>query len=677
MTDKPQFALLGVELPGQPNLLGLWDTSPGLVSFAAPTAPQEITWAVQLSEELQQAEAQVASGKVTLQKTLDALEDGDARLERLALSRQQVHFAAAPQEMPQPEASLLLNLQRLERGEAGVVSYGLAEDVESQFRAFLEQIGRLVSNYACAETRVKDLLIARTTVDWTGDFDTGWLAELTPALMKLHVGVLRLTLDSHMALLRMLAIIGFRAVALAPKIAGGPVLVLPALLRFLWDVIKEAQGAAGELISDQKEIDQAKQKEEAIPQTLRRGLVREDTSIHFALAPGEQAPADFTYLPFGTRTLRLRVVSTGQTGQAVRLRPAVTARWRDGQKGLFLGYADRGDLFHVTWGEGQEEGLPVDPNGETTLFFNLTHLGPEIPDNVTLTLVADSGTRRNEQGQEEPLVVARRVIKLHPPADLEAVRQAYRLEWQGEELVSAGGQAVPYYLSRWWPSGQITYRPTTAGTKPPQLVCRLAAGTSNRLLVYLRAGEKLTPLAAITDSRNSGFFAQGRARGELYALEGTRLWVLRLWFSWQGWEAGAGPWYRLPDQERIDVLFEDSRQRPYLACVDVNERETWAEVPDEAQLPLEAEIGMSLGDKAGELWDRLVSAISGRDDSLPYPYNPLVNVIWRAEERTSEVMTSFSAGWLPQTVKLRSVVAQDPLLISTDVRQEVGQVRTW
>jgi hypothetical protein len=672
MADQPQFALLGVDLPGQPNLLGLWDTSPGVVSFAVGAEAQP-TWVVQLPEDPQQAEAQLAAGQETLQRTLAALEDGDTRLERIAQTRRQVSFATTG--LPEPEANLLLSLQQLEEGAPDVVSYGLLEDMEGQFRAFLEQVGRLVSEYARAETRVKALPIARTIVDWSGDFDTTWLAESNPALVSLHTSVLRLTLDSRMAIVRMLAVVSARALALAPKISGGPILVLPALLRFLWDVIKEAQEAAEKLAADREEVEEARREEEAIPIALRRGLVREDTSIHFALAPGEQDAADFTYLPFGTRTLRLRVIPNGEIQGTVRLRPAATARWRDGRDDLFLGYADRGDLFQVTWGDGQEKGLPVRAGEATTVFFNLTHMGPEIPDEATLTLVADSGTRRNEQGQEEPLVVARKVIRLRPPADREALRQAYRLAWQGEELVSAGGKAVPHYLSRWWPAPQITYH---TAPEPPQLVCRLAAGTTNRMLVYLRDGAELTELAAITDIRDSGFFAEGRTRGELYALEGERLWVLRLWFFWQGREAGAGPWYRLPDQERIDILFEaDYWRMPYLACVDLNWRETWAEAPSEGetpaepgQPPLEAEIGMNLGDKAGELWDRIAAVLSGRDEEkLAYPYNPLANVRARAGERASAVRIAFAPGWLPQMVKLRNVAAQDPLFISTDVRQ--------
>jgi hypothetical protein len=680
MADQPQFVLSGVDLPGQPNLLGLWDISPGAVSFVlgAEAPPAEPTWTVQLPDDPQQAEAQLAAGQETLRRTLDALEDGDARLERIAERRQQVSFAAL--ELPEPEANLLLSLQQLEEGAPDVVSYGLLEDIEGQFRAFLEQVGRLVSDYARAETRVKDLPIARTTVNWSGDFNTAWLTELNPALMRLHADVLQLTLDSRMAVVRMLAIVAAHALALAPKISAGPILALPALLRFLWDVIKEAQKAAERLATDQEKLEETRRAEEAIPITLRRGLVREDTSIHFALTPGEQEAADFTYLPFGTRTLRLRVIPTGEIEDTVRLRPAATARWRDGRDDLFLGYADRGDLFQITWGDGEEEGLPVRAGEETTLFFNLTHLGPEVPDETTLTLVADSGRRRDEQGREEPLVVARKALRLRPPADREAARQAYRLAWQGEELISAGGSAVPHYLSRWWPAAQVTYYAAPESRPPPQLVCKLAPGRSDRLLVYLRSGEELTALGAITDNRNSGFFAEGRTRGELYALEEEGVWVLRLWFFWQGREAGAGPWYRLPDQERMDILFDaDFTPLPYLACVDLDWRETWAEVPKEGespagpgQPPLEAEIGMNLGDKAGELWDKIAEVLSGRDEGLSYPYNPLANVRARAGQRTSAVTVAFAPGWLPQTVKLRNVAAQDPLLISSDVRQEGG-----
>ena len=99
----------------------------------------------------------------------------------------------------------------------------------------------MVSHYARVETALAGASIGRTTVDWTGDFVTTWEPVASGAAMRTHLQSVNLALGSRIALLRIVSVVATGAVGLAVKAAipGGQVLLLPAVWRFVRDVLKE------------------------------------------------------------------------------------------------------------------------------------------------------------------------------------------------------------------------------------------------------------------------------------------------------------------------------------------------------------------------------------------------------------------------------------------------------
>jgi hypothetical protein len=84
-------------------------------------------------------------------------------------------------------------------------------------------------------------LVGRTTVGWTGDFDTGWMEGATAPAMALHREAVQLALDSRIALVRLLIVVGAGAAKLGLRLTvpGAQLLVLPAAWTFVRDVLKE------------------------------------------------------------------------------------------------------------------------------------------------------------------------------------------------------------------------------------------------------------------------------------------------------------------------------------------------------------------------------------------------------------------------------------------------------
>jgi hypothetical protein len=162
-------------------------------------------------------------------------------LDRLSVIRG-VSFSAL-EELGAQKAALLETVDELRRP----VSFGILpqriKDPESyrQWQAFVEQVRQVVAHYARIETALAGSDVGLTSVRWTGDFATTWAPDITADTMKAHLMSVRLTLESRIALMRVVSIVATGAAGLAVKAAipGGQLLLLPAIWKFVRDVLAE------------------------------------------------------------------------------------------------------------------------------------------------------------------------------------------------------------------------------------------------------------------------------------------------------------------------------------------------------------------------------------------------------------------------------------------------------
>jgi hypothetical protein len=245
-----------------PDLFGVWEAAPGPpegeVSFAAPgaemPADEPPVWSVDLSPDLTHAAAELDTGLARLEASSGALAAAQSRLNALVARTQAqeagVSFgvAAAEPDLPGPERELLRDLAQIKGGDEAV-SFGLLssradlEAAEQQFKAVMERVGRSLVYYALVETKLEGVLQGRTSVAWSADSRTLWLAEARPEVLGLHRRSLALAIASRGTLIRTFALTAQGAVKLSALLAapGGALLALPAAWKFVNQVLAEVR----------------------------------------------------------------------------------------------------------------------------------------------------------------------------------------------------------------------------------------------------------------------------------------------------------------------------------------------------------------------------------------------------------------------------------------------------
>jgi hypothetical protein len=123
---------------------------------------------------------------------------------------------------------------------AGVISADWREAAQ-HLQALLGELSRTVSHFAWVETRSGTRLVGRTSVGWTGDFETLWQADAAPSQFSLHRRSLALALASRDALLHTFVLTAQTVAKLSALVAipGGFVLALPVIWRFINNVLKD------------------------------------------------------------------------------------------------------------------------------------------------------------------------------------------------------------------------------------------------------------------------------------------------------------------------------------------------------------------------------------------------------------------------------------------------------
>lgn len=380
--------------------------------------------------------------------------------------------------------------------------------------------------------------------------------------------------------------------------------------------------------------------------------------------------ADLVYRPWGVRTLKVRV-SSGTTTPALRIRPQ-DIRPEDTDAGIFRAYADDSEAFIVSWGGGHEEGpclqsedflmafekcAPLEADTSSTIFFNVNHVGPDVPQTATVTLEAYDA----ESGE----VFATLPVQLQRPATLPA--DVVRFEKTGEANWHANGRSLPQYDPRWWPR-TVEYvsssdsLPLTIEVQKPKLLVKWDGKVA----------------AAVEDHTDPTILDMDMVQFELFHFDQWHL-ALRIWFFWLDTNIGGGFFvgrHEVPDAERFDLLIRKRDGMVTLACTDLHWREVWGYL---VEGPLEATLGLSRKTKIKLAQEKLGSVWSTwkREEGSDHKrvYNPIRDVERMAEtwygKETLPVGTLRAKGTeahLPMLHNVEQTEEKPPRMTSSDVR---------
>ncbi|MGE5249611.1 MAG: hypothetical protein ACM3QS_05300 [Bacteroidota bacterium] len=250
-----------VSLPGEEplGLAGPWQpVPPAAVSFDAggAAAPPDVpVWRVNLPADPQEASQALSEAEAQLAAAESALRQVPARLEAVTSAGRAggVSFdaGAAGAEPGSPEADLLEllgHVQAVERGES--VSFGIGdiagqawEQARDQFGAFVAQIQREVLNLAWVETSAAMRLLARTSVDWSGDNNTVWLDGVDAQERELHGRALQVAIRTRLLRIRMFSTVTGGAAKLSLLLAtpAGAVMALPVAWKYVAQILDQVK----------------------------------------------------------------------------------------------------------------------------------------------------------------------------------------------------------------------------------------------------------------------------------------------------------------------------------------------------------------------------------------------------------------------------------------------------
>jgi hypothetical protein len=244
------FTLSGAGLPEGEDPLGLWHVPPSRgVAFSQVAAlPDEPTWRIELPESPERAQAILASQIQATERTHEDL--ARVNQELTGIDRTERVSFSMPDGTPDPLLAQKTELWDALDAFQSPVSYSLFdrkdtkrknEESHRQWLAFVERVQQIVANYARIETTLDDFDVGLTTVGWTGDFETTWQPGVTIEMMHTHRQSVHLVLSSRIAWIRIVSVVATGAAGLAVKAAvpGGQVLLIPAVWKFVRDVLAE------------------------------------------------------------------------------------------------------------------------------------------------------------------------------------------------------------------------------------------------------------------------------------------------------------------------------------------------------------------------------------------------------------------------------------------------------
>jgi hypothetical protein len=261
-----------LETTGRSDPLGLWEPTPQIVSFGIGDEifPEDAVpvFRVNLPESKEASSSALADYLASFERINAALDEVPSQLDGLVnriQAKKQKASAGLSFDAPgtKPEAMSENSLENellalladsdaaalsgtgLENASFGVnalVSEALGQAKE-KFEALLEQVNQDMLHFAWVETKIANLIIARTKVGWSGD-STTILNELTSAEQtSLHKQSLEVVARTRNLKLRMLLTISSGAAKVVVLMAspGGPMLALPAVSQYVMDILQQVK----------------------------------------------------------------------------------------------------------------------------------------------------------------------------------------------------------------------------------------------------------------------------------------------------------------------------------------------------------------------------------------------------------------------------------------------------
>jgi hypothetical protein len=248
----PQYQLIIPAAEPVPDVLNVWETTPGASALASEPTPEETcVWRIDLPACYREASASLARQAASVGAARLAFEQARRRLELFLQEKVQSgggvpeHFAPTEYETASPEQELAANLETLYGPPSfGRIDHrGMIEDAARQVIAFFQQVGHLVTHAARVETSYGGVCVGRTAVDWLSNSRTTWLASAEREQACLHARALRLAMASRVAWLDLIVtvIAGAGRIMLLLSLPGGGLWLIPVVWRFVTRILKDVQ----------------------------------------------------------------------------------------------------------------------------------------------------------------------------------------------------------------------------------------------------------------------------------------------------------------------------------------------------------------------------------------------------------------------------------------------------
>jgi hypothetical protein len=252
------------------DALGLWSNTPqseavafGMGDESGPAS--DLVYRVNLPGRLADSDLVFESAEAAFARMDAALAEVPGRLDGLVeRTRESLQKQASGPSFAVPsesretglEEDLLFQLADVERGAApvrvvdGEISFGIGETFNAvwdaskkQFEALMTRIDQDVLHFAWVETTISGQLIARTSVDWSGDAQTVWVGGSGKDQSALHQRNLRFVTQTRGMRLRLFVTVASGAARVASLMLtpGGAVLALPAVYQYVTKILAQAR----------------------------------------------------------------------------------------------------------------------------------------------------------------------------------------------------------------------------------------------------------------------------------------------------------------------------------------------------------------------------------------------------------------------------------------------------
>lgn len=238
---------LGVWQPALPSAPGEADMESFGPAAAAPPSSANL-WRIALPEDRSAAARALDMAEARLAVAESALPQAENRLRAFAAAG-----GPSPAIRPGLEAPELgLAAWCATAGAAASWEYAVQpvdeiaalpdlQETIDRTRAFFDKIREAVRDFTVVETDLGATRVALTRVSWTGDMRTAWLRGLPADDAPQHLRAVSLALRTRDAWLRLALTVVRGAVLLAALFAATPLLALPAVYRFIRQIIDQVQ----------------------------------------------------------------------------------------------------------------------------------------------------------------------------------------------------------------------------------------------------------------------------------------------------------------------------------------------------------------------------------------------------------------------------------------------------